>query len=100
MIRISAQEGAVTFTVRVVPRASRNEIAGVQGEALRVRLTAPPVEGAANKALVKLLAEILEIPAHDIDIVAGHAGRQKVVRVADLTAHELEARLRQHLPST
>ena len=100
MIRISTQEGAVTFTVRVVPRASRNEIAGVQGEALRVRLTAPPVEGAANKALVKLLAEVLEIAAHDIDIVAGHTGRQKVVRVADLTAHELEARLRQYLPST
>jgi len=100
MIRISTQEGAVTFTVRVVPRASRNEIAGVQGEALRVRLTAPPVEGAANKALVKLLAEVLEIAAHDIDIVAGHTGRQKVVRVADLTAHELETRLRQYLPST
>ena len=100
MIRISTQEGAVTFTVRVVPRASRNEFAGVQGEALRVRLTAPPVEGAANKALVKLLAEVLEITAHDIDIVAGHTGRQKVVRVADLTAHELEARLRQYLPST
>jgi len=100
MIRISTQEGAVTFTVRVVPRASRNEIAGVQGEALRVRLTAPPVEGAANKALVKLLAEVLEIAAHDIDIVAGHTGRQKVVRVADLTAHELEERLRQYLPST
>ncbi len=49
MIRITAHEGGVTFSVKVVPRASRSEIAGVQGDMLRVRLTAPPVEGAANR---------------------------------------------------
>jgi len=100
MIRITTQDGGVTFSVKVVPRASRNEIAGIQGEAIRVRLMAPPVEGAANKALVKLLAGTLKVPERDIEIVAGHAGRQKVVRVADLSAHELAARLREHLPST
>jgi len=100
MIRITTQDGGVTFPVKVVPRASRNEIAGIQGEAIRVRLTAPPVEGAANRALVKLLAGVLKVPEHDIEIVAGHAGRQKVVRVAGLSVHELEAHLRDHLPST
>jgi len=99
MIRITTQEGGAIFSVRVVPRASRNEIAGVQGETLRVRLTAPPVEGAANKALVKLLAEVLKVPERDIEIVAGKTGRQKVVRVSGLPAQELDARLRQHLPS-
>jgi uncharacterized protein (TIGR00251 family) len=97
MIRITAQEGGAAFSVKVVPRASRNEIAGVQGEAIRVRLTAPPIEGAANRALVKLLAETLKVPEHDVEIVTGHAGRQKVVRVAGLSAHELGARLREHL---
>ena len=98
MIRITAQEGGAAFRVKVVPRASRNEIAGVQGDMLRVRLTAPPVEGAANNALAKLLAEVLKVPERDIEIVAGHTGRQKVVRVAGLPAHELDARLREHLP--
>jgi uncharacterized protein (TIGR00251 family) len=97
MIRITAQEGGAVFLVKVVPRASRNEIAGVQGEAVRVRLTAPPVEGAANRALVKLLAETLKVPERDIQIMAGHTGRQKVVRVAGLSARELDARLREHL---
>ena len=100
MIRITAHEGGAAFAVKVVPRASRNEIAGVQGEMLRVRLTAPPVEGAANKALVKFLAETLKVPERDIEIVAGHAGRRKVVRVASLSACELDTRLREHLPST
>ena len=100
MIQITTQEGGATFSVKVVPRASRNEIAGIQGDMLRVRLTAPPVEGAANRALVKFLAEVLKVPERDIEIVAGHTGRQKVVRVAGLTAHELDARLRQYLSST
>ena len=100
MVRISSHENGASFSVKVVPRASRNEIAGVQGDMLRVRLTAPPVEGAANKALVRLLAEILNVGERDIEIVAGHTGRQKVVRVMGLPAHELDARLRRHLSST
>jgi uncharacterized protein (TIGR00251 family) len=100
MIQITTQEGGATFSVKVVPRASRNEIAGVQGDMLRIRLTAPPVEGAANRALVKFLAEALKVSERDIEIVSGHAGRQKVVRVAGLSARELEARLEKHLLST
>ena len=98
MIRITERKGGAAFRVKVVPRASRNEIAGVEEDALRVRLTAPPVEGAANQALVKLLASALQVPARDVEIVAGHGGRQKVVGVTGLSPQEVEARLREYLP--
>jgi uncharacterized protein len=81
MVRVTTHEDGVSFSVKVVPRA-------------------PPVEGAANKALVKLLAKILEVPECDIEIVTGHTGRQKVVSVTGLPAHELEIRLRRQLLST
>lgn len=83
----------VTFTVHVVPRASRNEIAGVEGEALRVRLTAPPVEGAANAALITFLAEVLGVPRRDVRLVSGQTARRKVVAVAGVTAEEMQERL-------
>ena len=60
--RISSAEGGAAFPVRVVPRASKNEISGRQGEAVKIRLAAPPVEGAANEALIDFLAKILEVP--------------------------------------
>ncbi len=69
------------FNVRVQPRASRSEIVGVQGETLKVRLTAPPVEGAANAALVELLADALGIPRTSVRIVSGASARGKIVEV-------------------
>ena len=83
----------VTFAVHVVPRASRNEIAGVEGEALRVRLTAPPVEGAANAALLAFLAEVLDVPKRDVRLVSGQTSRRKVVAVAGLKAEVVQERL-------
>jgi len=83
----------VTFSVHVVPRASRNEIAGVEGEALRVRLTAPPVEGAANAALLAFLAEVLEVPRRDVRLVSGQTARRKVVAVAGLKAEAVQEKL-------
>ncbi len=73
------------MTIRVQPRATRNEIAGVYGDALKVRLTAPPVEGAANEALVELLAATFGIPARAITIVAGASSRTKIVELAGVT---------------
>ena len=93
MVDISERQGGVRFTVRVTPRASRNEIAGSQEGVLRVRLCAPPVEGAANKALVALLSDALRVPRRDIEIVGGHSGRQKVLHVEGLSAQEAGARL-------
>jgi len=85
--------GGVTLAVRVTPRARKNEIAGVAGEALKVKLAAPPVEGAANAALCAFLAEQLGVRKSAVTLVAGQASRQKVVRVEGVTADEVQARL-------
>jgi uncharacterized protein len=77
----STSEGVVTFLVRVSPRAKRNAIEGVAEGALRVRLAAPPLEGRANEALGRFLAECLNIPRSAVRIVAGERGRRKRVEV-------------------
>ncbi len=87
------REECAILTVKVVPRASRNELAGVQNGVIRVRLTAPPVEGAANQALVEFLADRLGVPRRNVEIVAGHTGRQKVVSVSGLSADQAIDRL-------
>lgn len=77
--------GGVRLTVRVQPRASRDEIAGVYGDALKVRLMAPPVDGAANEALVSFLATTFGVPTRAITIVAGASSRTKIVELAGVT---------------
>ncbi len=86
-------KGAVSFAVRLVPRASRSEIVGIEGDALKIRLSAPPVEGKANEALVKFLAERLDVPRANVEIVIGHAARRKVVRIRGVTAAQIERML-------
>ncbi len=81
------------LTVRVQPRASNNEIAGWDDKAIKVRLTAPPVEGKANKALVDYLAERLGVSKSAVTIVSGHGARQKVVEVDGLSEAEIRGRL-------
>jgi len=81
MISYVEKDGVVTFSVRVVPRASRSEIVGEHDGALRVRIAAPPVDGAANEELVRLLARAFEVPRSAIEISAGHASKLKTVRV-------------------
>jgi len=83
----------VTFAVRAVLRARRNEVAGVEGDALKVRLTAPPVEGKANEALTRFLADALGVRRADVSIVAGQRARHKVIRVEGLTAAQVRTRL-------
>jgi len=77
---VSAQLRA-RISVRVQPRAARNEVAGMYGGAIRIRLTAPPVDNAANEALVKLLAERLSVPRHQVRVVAGLSSRSKIVEI-------------------
>ena len=91
--KITEVEGGVVFAVRVVPRASRNEIVGVQGDALKVRVTAPPVEGRANDALIAFLAQRLGVRKRQVEIVAGTTSRRKMIRVIDLSGQEVEERL-------
>ena len=77
----STDETSVIFAVHVVPGAARDEIVGLEGETLKVRVTAPPVKGKANKALVKLLAKTLRLRKNQVHIVTGHKARQKMIRV-------------------
>ena len=81
---------AVRFRVRLQPRASRNEIAGVLDGALRVRLHAPPVDGAANEALVTFLADRLAVPRRGVRIVTGAASRTKMIEVDGVSSSDVE----------
>lgn len=80
-VDVRARDGGVRISVHVQPRAARSEIAGLYGTALRVRLNAPPVDGAANDALVALLAERFDVPRRAVRVVAGHASRAKIVEL-------------------
>ena len=81
------------LSVWLTPRAARDEVVGWQGEELRLRLRAPPVEGQANEALRRFLARRLGLPASAIELVAGAASRHKRLRIAGLSQAELRERL-------
>jgi uncharacterized protein len=91
MIEIAERDGCVIFTVRVLPRSSRNAIEGERAGALKVRLTAPPVEGRANEALRRLLAEHLNVPVSSVRIVAGESSRTKRVSVVGISVGQVLA---------
>jgi uncharacterized protein (TIGR00251 family) len=82
------------ITVRVIPRSSKNVLKWEEG-ILKARITAPPVDGAANEALIVLLAERLGLPKRAISIVRGEKGRQKVVEIVGMTGEEVEQRMKQ-----
>ena len=91
--RATPKPEGVLLPLRVQPRASRDEIVGWQAGALRVRVTAPPVDGAANAAISALLAAALHVPPSSISVVRGTRGRDKLVRISGLGAAELRSRL-------
>jgi len=82
MLQIIETDGALTFSVRVVPRSSKSAVAGEHDGALKVRISAPPVDGAANEELIKTLAKALSVPTRAVEIANGHASKNKTVRVA------------------
>ena len=84
MIPIRETTSGATFQVRVQPRAKKNAIVGEVGEALKLALTEPPVEGRANEACIALLAKILNVARSSITIASGESSRNKVIRVAGL----------------
>ena len=92
-LRIEPRPRGVRLSVRVQPRASTTAIVGVHGDALKVRLTAPPVDGAANDALVRLLSETFGIPVRAITIVAGSGSRTKVVELDGISEESVRRRL-------
>ncbi|MGB5524972.1 MAG: DUF167 domain-containing protein [Polyangiales bacterium] len=88
-LRVREQDGAVVFEVRVAPRASRSRVIGVQDGALKVALTATPVDGAANQALRKLLAKTLGVSKSDVEIVRGDRARIKLLRIDGIRATDV-----------
>ena len=90
MIQYSEKDRGLTFTVRIVPRASRSEIAGEYNGALRIRIAAPPVEGAANRELIRLLARMFNLPQNAVAIISGAGSKSKIVRIAGADSAKLE----------
>ncbi len=90
---LRADSGGVVLSVKLQPRASANEIGEALGTELRIKVTAPPVDAAANEALVRLLAEALDCPRRDVELVRGHTSRHKVIRLHGLTVEAVAARL-------
>ena len=93
MIPIRESGGSSTFAVKVHPRAKKNAITGEIGEALKVALTAPPVDGKANEACVEFFAKLLKVPRSSVSIASGLTNRNKVIQVTGLSADEVRRRL-------
>ena len=90
---LRVQRERLLLAVKLQPRASRNEIMGEQGRELRVRVTAPPVDAAANEALLRLLAEKLDCPRGAVELVRGKTSRYKLVGIQGLSAEVVAWRL-------
>jgi len=86
------------IAVKVVPGAARSAVAGWLGDALKLRVAAPPVKGRANAAAEALLAELLGVPVHSVRVVAGHGAARKQVEIGGLSAQELRRRLERIAP--
>jgi uncharacterized protein (TIGR00251 family) len=93
MIPLHVSPAGISFKVRVHPRAKKNAITGETGDALRVSLTAPPLEGRANNACVEFIANLLNVPRSSVTIASGETSRNKVIRVAGVGADEVRRRI-------
>jgi uncharacterized protein len=85
-----------TFAVRVQPRAARTAITGTVGDALKVSLSAPALDGRANEAVAEFFSEILSVPRAAVQLVAGERSRNKVIRIAGRSGAEVQRMLREH----
>ena len=92
---ISLAESAIgtTFTVKIHPRARKNAITGKVGDALKVSLTSPPIDGKANDACIDFFAKLLKVPRSSVTIAAGQTSRNKVIRVAGLNVDQVRERI-------
>jgi uncharacterized protein (TIGR00251 family) len=93
MLVIHETVSGVTFAVKLHPRARTNAITGEIGDALKLSLTTPPIEGRANQACIEFFAKLLKVPRSSVTIASGQTSRNKVIRVARLTAQQLRERL-------
>jgi hypothetical protein len=88
-VRVTQIDGCVRFAVRVQPRASSTALAGTYGDALKIRVAAPPVDGAANEALMIFLAKIFRVSRTDVRILAGESARSKLIEIRGITEHDV-----------
>ncbi|MGA2745947.1 MAG: DUF167 domain-containing protein [Candidatus Sulfotelmatobacter sp.] len=93
MIPLHESGGAVTFAIKVRPRARKNAITGELGDALKVSLTTPPIEGRGNQACVEFFAKLLKVSRSSVTIASGQSSRNKVIRVTGRTAQQVRERL-------
>ena len=93
MVAIKNSPSGATFAVKVHPRAKKNAITGEVGDALKLAVTAPPADGQANEACVEFFAKLLKVARSSVTIAAGETSRNKVIRVAGLTAQQVRDRL-------
>ncbi len=88
MINFTEKSDSLVFNVRVVPRASKSEIVGEHDNALKVRIASPPVDGAANVELIKLLAKTFDVSNSQVEIISGQTSKTKQIKIANLTAEK------------
>ena len=93
MFPVNETAKGVTFAIKVQPRARKNAITGTVGDALKLALTAPPVEGKANQAVIEFFADFFEIPRSSVSIASGETSRNKVIRVSGISAQHVRERL-------
>ena len=94
MIKVQEGDHGVSFAVKVHPRAKKNAITGEVGDALKVSLTTPPIEGRANEACIEFFAKLLKVPRSSVTIASGQTSRNKVIRVMGVSREHLMGRLR------
>jgi uncharacterized protein len=97
MVKLSVTDDAITFAVRVQPRASKSGVVGELDGALKIRLAAPPVDGEANEELIRLLAKLFDAPRKWVSILSGQTSKNKIVRVSGISAEEVERALAEAL---
>jgi uncharacterized protein len=93
MVRLRESKKGLTFDIQVIPHASRVELVGVQDGVLKIKVTAPPVEGAANEACIKLLAKELGLKKSQMEISSGAKSRKKTVMIKDISKEELQTKI-------
>lgn len=92
-LQITEDASGAIFSVHIVPRSSVNRVSGTHDEAVKIHLMAPPVNGAANKALIRFLAKRFGVRPYQVEILSGHRSRAKRLRVTGLSAEKIRARL-------
>jgi uncharacterized protein len=93
MVSIHESPAGISFAIKIHPRAKKNAITGELGEALKVALTAPPIDGKANQACIEFFAKLLEVPRSSVTIASGQTSRRKMIRIDGLSAAEVRKRI-------